>query len=317
LAERVEKRNRWPFFRDTPAGQARLGDDSQATLWKAVERCWSGYSGKDSRPYPGENQDQVGCCVGCGTKHAADATQAVEICLRGEAEAWKPLCIEAIYATGRIDVGNGEIGSGDGSLGAWSAEACTKFGFAPMEKIGGDDLTKFSPQRARQWGARSGGVPKAVKDIMAQHKMGAAAKVTTWAECKRALSQGYAVFVCSNIGFEGRKDQDGFISPRGTWPHCMAILGYQTGSKEGGFILNSWGPSAHPGARGVGDPPDGWGFWATGNTINRMLGQGDSYALSKFDGFPARKIDWWAGVPVKERFLAINRRPSLNLAYSP
>jgi hypothetical protein len=309
LAETARRRNRWPLFRDTPAGQAHFGNDQNVALWRSVERVWAAYPARDGRAYPSENQGEVGCCVGCGTKHAADATAAGEIVIGNRAESWKPLCVEAIYAAGRVDVGRGEI-AGDGSLGAWSAEAATRHGFAPMELIDGIDLRRFDPGRARQWGRRGAGVPEPVKAIMARHKMGAAARVTSWIECKQALAQHYAVFVCSHTGFESRKDRDGFLTPRGTWPHCMAILGYQTGEREGGLILNSWGPQAHPGPRGWGHPPEG-SFWADAQTIDRMLRQGDSFALSRFEGFPARKIDWWAGEARRATWVGHRRIPSL------
>jgi hypothetical protein len=39
-------------------------------------------------------------------------------------------------------------------------------------------------------------------------------------------------------------------------------------------------------------------FWVDADVLDRMLGQGDSFALSNYDGFPARRLpdDWTGGV---------------------
>lgn len=295
LAAQAQRAAGFPEFTDTPAGHAILNTDKPVALWKSVEKAWQRYNGpaKDSRPYPAENQQDVGCCVGCGTKHAADATYAVEIHELGEREQWKPLAIEPIYAAGRVDIGGGKI-RGDGSIGGWSAQAAKTIGFAPMETVGGADLSKFDRLRARDWGRR--GMPAAVKAESNKHKMGNAARVRSWDECKKALAQGYAIFLCSNVGFEGRKDADGFIRANGQWAHCMALLGYRV-DRDGGLILNSWGPDMHRGAAGWGDPPPA-SFWAEGSTIDRMCRSGECYALSSLQGFPARRVLEW---PVHRR----------------
>jgi hypothetical protein len=72
----------------------------------------------------------------------------------------------------------------------------------------------------------------------------------------------------------------------------MAILGFQLGKRPGAFIQNSWGPSAHTGPLGAGDPPTG-GFWADAEAVEKMLKAGDSWAFSSVVGFPARVIPWF------------------------
>jgi len=58
--------------------------------------------------------------------------------------------------------------------------------------------------------------------------------------------------------------------------------------------MNSWGKDWVKGPKGIGNPPDG-GYWASWDDVNRILSQGDSYAISDLTGFPKRKInadDW-------------------------
>ena len=277
-------------FRNTPAGRVALGDED-VFLWQAVRKV----NNRGPPWYPNVNQQSVGCCVGCGFKHAGDVVQAVQIA-GGATDTWKPLSVEAIYGISRVDVGGGRI-SGDGSVGAWAAKAVQEYGVAPMETIGGVDLTAFSPSRAREYGRK--GVPAEVKAAAKEHPVKGSALVTSWVDVKRSIQQGYPIAVCSDQGFAMERDASGRARPQGSWAHCMAIVGVRTskdGRSEGAFVLNSWGDAAHTGPVWPADAPVA-GFWADSAVIDRMVKQGDSFALSGFTGFPARKLDWFVHSP--------------------
>jgi hypothetical protein len=274
-----------PQFRDTPAGKAALGDED-VFLWQAVRKV----NNRGPPWYPNVNQESVGCCVGTGNKHGADICQAVQI-LDGRAEEWKPIAVESIYGPSRVEIGGGRI-RGDGSVGAWAKQAMEKIGVLPMEAFPGHDLTTFSPARCREWGRT--GMPDALEPTARMHPVKGAALVRSWADVKRAIDQGYPVAVCSDQGFTMVRDRDGFARASGSWPHCMCICGVRKSPREGGFILNSWGDRAHTGGVWPEDMPVA-GFWADAQTIDRMVRQGDSFALSDLAGFPARKVplDWF------------------------
>jgi hypothetical protein len=207
--------------------------------------------------------------------------------------------VEVIYAGSRVEIGGGRI-RGDGSVGAWAAKWLSTYGVVPMEKIGDHDLTTYSASRARSWGRT--GVPNDLEPTAKEHPVKGTALVTTWADVKRAVQQGYPVMVCSDRGFTMDRDKDGFASPQGTWNHCMAIIGVRGGSRTGGFILNSWGNRAHTGPRFPADAPSA-GFWADADVIERMVRQGDSFALSDVAGFPSRKMpNWWVQAPARDLF---------------
>lgn len=284
-----------PQFDATPAGRAALGDDD-VFLWQSVRKV----NNKGPPWYPNVNQQSVGCCVGCGWKHCADVVQATAI-LAGKAFEWQPVSVEVIYAGSRVDVGGGRI-SGDGSAGAWAKEYVqSRGGIAPMRKYGDTDLTTFSPTRARQWG--KGGVPKDVAAVAKEHPVKGCALVKSWADVKRSIQQGYPVAVCSDQGFAMERDSTGKARPQGTWNHCMAILGVRSakdGRTEAAFVLNSWGDQAHTGPVWPSDAPVA-GFWADAGVIDRMVRQGDSFALADVAGFPARKLDWFVQRPARVR----------------
>jgi hypothetical protein len=289
-------------FSATPAGQRAFGPlPAEAYLWKSVEKCWSAWPLKDSRPYPQENQSDVGMCVGTGGKHAADASLACEILFHGgQPSKWEPLSAEAIYAAGR-DVG-GDRSRSDGSFGPWSNKAMIERGFAPMRKYPSVDLTRFDRYRARAWAGPGPGIPADVKAVMERHKAVTCARIRTYDELVTALAQGYGSHICSSVGFEGKKDADGFIRPSGTWFHCMAITGYQSG-RAGVLVQNSWdGKYFHVGPAGAGSPPT-CSFWVAKSDVERWLERRDTYcyAVSGIQGFEPRapgKIDWLIRRPV-------------------
>ena len=133
------------------------------------------------------------------------------------------------------------------------------------------------------------------------------ALVKTTDEAKKALGQGYALFICSDVGFGSRgpytRDSDGFLRASGQWMHCMAVIGYRA-DKKGYLILNSWGDRWVGGPAGkYSDIPNG-SFWCDEPTMARILSQGDSYAVSGVKGFPRRKIqidDWIADAPKEKK----------------
>jgi hypothetical protein len=277
-------------FKATPAGKAVLGDED-VFLYRAVRKV----NNKGPPWYPNVNQQSVGCCVGCGWKHSADVVQAVQIAA-GQAGTWKPLSVEVIYGLSRVEIGGGRI-RGDGSVGAWARDAAMKYGMAPMQPYDSVDLSTFSPSRARDFGRK--GVPPEIEAIAKEHPVKSCALVTSWADVKRAIQQGYPVAVCSDVGYTMQRDQTGRCRPSGTWNHCMSIIAVRNGAAgvpEGGFILNSWGDDAHTGPTWPADAPLA-GFWADSSAIERMVKEGDSFALSGLQGFPARKLDWNVRVP--------------------
>ncbi len=288
-------------FDATPAGKAALGD-GDAFLWQPVYKLNGG-------KLANVNQQSVGCCVGCGFKHAVDFLQATQVVMLGRAAEWRPVAVEVIYAGSRVEVGGGRI-SGDGSVGAWAAKWVRDGGVLPMAAYPEADLSTFSPARARAWG-RSG-VPDPLEPAAKEHPVKGVALVKSWVDVQRAVLQGYPVVVCSDQGFTMSRDRDGFARPQGSWAHCMAIVGVKGGNRPGAFILNSWGDQAHTGPVWPADAPVA-GFWADAAVIDRMVRQGDSFALSDMASFPTRALNWLVG-PVPQRQPG---RAALELALAP
>lgn len=270
-----------PFFSMTNAAD-RETIPPAVYMWHAREKL-------TGRPWPARNQGSVGSCVSFGTAAAIEATMAAEV-LAGEPESVCDLAQEVIYAGSRVEVGNGKLGGSDGSIGAWAAEFVRRWGVLDRSVYGKYDLSTYDQARCRAWGKT--GVPDDLEPEARKHPVKAITMVQTWREAKEALASGYGISVCSTVGFEMKRDTDGFSSPSGKWAHCMALLGYQEGKREGGWICNSWGPDAHTGPVGAGNAPT-CGFWADASVIEKMLRMGDSWAFSAVAGFPARRPKWY------------------------
>ena len=272
------KRLPTPFFSDVgPRGPL----PNRMFLWEACRSVTGDL-------LPPRHQGSVGSCVGFGFAAAVDHLACVEI-YNGEAEEFQAAAPEMIYAGSRFEVGHGRLGSGDGSIGAWAAEWLNKWGVIPRGKYDTIDLRKYKESQCRHFGYV--GVPDSLEPKAKEHPVKSVAMVRTAGEACTALANGYPIAVCSNQGFDARRDNDGFAAPTQRWAHCMAIVGYQKGKRPGFYIVNSWGTSYHTGPTGAGDPSEA-GFWADASVVENMLAQNDSWALSGLNGFPARDLVW-------------------------
>ena len=229
----------------------------------------------------------IGDCVGHGYARAAMVLAATEIVL-GERERYAgDIASEDQYAGGRVEIGGGRLGNSDGSVGAWSARYITEYGTLLRQKYGSIDLTRYSGQRARDWGRRGAGVPDELEPSARQHPVRTVSLVSSYEEARDAIANGYPVPVCSAQGFSDKRDSQGFARPSGTWYHCMLFVAVDdTGERPGLLCDNSsWGPDWISGPKRH-DQPDGT-FWVDAETADRMLRRDpDSYSLSGFEGYP-------------------------------
>lgn len=290
-------------FGDTPAGQAT--DLPRSTyLWQAHQKLLG------SLP-PEKDQNPTGSCVGFGTTTAVERTLAADILARGgDKSEFSYFSEEVTYAGSRVEVNGGTCPirptradpSGDGSSGGWAAKFVTQWGMVPKAKYGDLDLTAYSAARARSW--NYSGVPDHLEPTARKHPVKSAARITSWADAKKALASGYGIQVASSQGFARQRDANGVARACGNWAHSMCLDGYHSDAdgREYGHVENSWSKVGyHTGPVGWGSPT-GAGFWADADVVNRMLREGDSYAFSGATGFPARKLNFLIrAVPARPR----------------
>lgn len=292
-------------FGDTDAGKSLDALPDHVYLWDATRKL----TGEPGKP---QNQGSVGSCTGFGGARSIERTLSAQIVSSGGFE-FRMISEEVLYAGSRVEIGGGRL-NGDGSTGGWIAKFAIDYGAAPKAQLGSYDLTNYDQSRARQWG--NSGVPNDLEPEVKKFGVKTVTKVTSWAEAKRALANGYGVMVCSDQGFTRQRDSNGVCKAQGQWMHCMAFDGYHVeGGKEYGHIENSWGPDYHVGPTGWGSPNTA-GFWADSSVIDRMLRQGDSWTFSAVQGFPKKKIDWFFdNEPAKKVKLQLRQRDLFALAY--
>lgn len=239
-------------------------------------KAWKDVLGKDPA-YPAQ---QIGDCVSFGHGHANDLLQCVEIGL-GAPSVYQETDTEFIYASSRAVAGI--LGRQDGSYGAAAVKAMTTVGMVSRPMLGADGA--YSGERAKDWGWH--GAPAPIREEAAPFKLGSAALVSTWDELIAALSNGYPVTICTARGFVLKRDDDGFCAPKGRWGHCMFVAAARF-DRPGACIVQSWGPDCPTGPVALGQPS--FSFWADRAVIESILGEGDSWALSKAPAFEKREL---------------------------
>jgi C1A family cysteine protease len=220
-------------FSDTEAGRFTTASalPDNVYLWDAARKVLG-------KLLPPRSQGKVGSCVAFGCIRAIEYTQLAEIAA-GENEEFRDLCTEINYGGGRIEVGKGRLGRGDGSIGAWSAEFAKRWGSLDRGVYGKYDFREYSQERCRAYGMS--GVPDDLEPEVKKYPISTITLVKTTEEAKKALSAGYGISVASDYGFKYTRNANGICAASGSWAHQMCICGYAKIEGNTYFrIDNSW-----------------------------------------------------------------------------
>ncbi len=268
-------------------GSLGTGEGQVVLLYKFLEKT----NLLAARPH----RQTIGDCVGHGFAMGVDLLTAVQIEGFHLAESFPgPAAVEVIYAGSKNEIAFQKHGitallRGDGSFGGYAAEFLNDYGSVPRAKYS-IDLSTYSGYRGRE--LTLNGLPQDIKILARKHPVRTAARVTSYKEARDAIANGYPVPVCSGIGFDpnkganqGGRDSQGFLHPADTWYHCMVLTAVDDNSSRPGLLCqNSWGTDWVDGPKRHGQP-DG-SFWVDADVVDAMLGEGDSYAISNYVGFP-------------------------------
>lgn len=273
-------------IRDTGKGKVQL-------LYKALELVNNGV-------YPTLTQ-AIGDCVSFGGAGALDTLKAVEIVMKGEYETFQTItATEYLYYVSRILIGKGSLGESDGSVGSWLVEGLKTYGALLRKKYGDIDLSVYSGQRAKQYGSPRQGAPKELVKFGQEHKIQTYTQVNSYEEVRDAVYNLYPVIICSGQGFTSQTDSEGFLRAQGSWGHCMFIHAVDDQPKRPGCcIQNSWGSTWVSGPKKLENPAGS--FWADAGVIDRIVKQGDSWAISNFQGYPQQDINWSVAEKAKQK----------------
>ena len=264
-----------------------VGEGQTRLLYKDYEKV-------HGKSYVPRTQGRAPSCVGQAVAAAVDFLAAVEI-RGGEPERRPPASAAAcvIYGLSRIEIGELSPNSMGGSHNLWAVQAVKEYGVVARLNYAllGYDLRQPDPGRAIKFG--SSGIPTGLEMIAKIHPVKDYISIDSYEECRDAIYMGCPVAVGSTQGFgEGKltRDKDGFLVPprRRFWPsvwnHAMVIIGVSDEGRRGALILNSWGSNWVNGPQRFGDEPAG-SFWVDWKIIDRMVKQGDSFAIRGFQGY--------------------------------
>lgn len=278
-----------PRFQIFGAAQDEDNSKKNVRLWDNVIAVRGGH-------LPNVPQ-QIGDCVSFGTASAINYLQYSQM-KRGPPAEFHAAFPPHLYGASRVTIGqqHGSHFRGDGSVGAYAAEAAQKIGVLPADH---PQCPPYSGDVARTWGRT--GPPQWALDAAKANKVQTIAPMESTDDVRDAICHGYPVTISSNWGTRTIRPQDGRNVARhdGSWGHCMCIVGYDgSASQPYWYVLNSWGPDAHPQPL-QGEPPGG--FWIDRKSLEYIVRSGDCWAFSAFDGFPAKELDLTPLRPKKAR----------------
>lgn len=232
------------------------------------------------------NQGECGSCVAFGAALACDILMAIDIVRNAKPRPQFRTDMQTIYWGSRVEIGRNRI-RGQGSVGVWAAEYLKSYGALPQKRFNEVDLTKYSPSVCCG-PLSSQGVPDTLEPTARLYPVKEYAQVKSFDEAVYALSMGSPVTIASSQGFRMTLDTNGFGTPSGTWNHQQCVIGYELDPVPCLIIANSWGACYSGGS-------SGWNpacMKVRKATAERMLKEGDSWALSRFAGFGGPVLDF-------------------------
>lgn len=224
----------------------------------------------------------IGDCVSRGVGHAIEIRCAMQ---GHECRPFPP----HVYGLSRVTIGRNKPPCGsDGAVLSWAIQGVRDYGYLEFGKAG----ELYTGPVARAWGCR-GPPPHALR--ASEPNRVTAQPVRNADELRDAICNGFPCVYAGRFAASDPVVRDGrrVCEWRGTWAHCMAIVGYDGSNATPYFyVLNSWGPSYH-GTPLQGEIPGG--FWVTASTADKMVTAGECWAVSDVRGFAVPvDIDWSA-----------------------
>lgn len=250
--------------------------------------------------FPGIKQF-TGSCVGAGGGNALFTLIAADCLVRNDPEE---ICVPFwLLPYGRSRFYMGDRSPGEGSQGSTFAKAVREDGTLPANR---DGLPSFQVGNsgALEWGGSveyswsDGDAPQTMELLPESRKH----LVRTTSQCRNAdcvrdaIVNGYPVTIASNWGGQMQCSTQGeppvLLNRRtGSWAHQMSVHNWWDHPTLGEifYVMNQWGHRAH-GTCPTGVTPGG--FWVKKEEIEWICRNGEVYAFSQFDGFPAQDVPW-------------------------
>ena len=275
------------------AGTSAPGD--KVCIWD----CWKHptvLAANGGKVYPGTRQ-VTGSCVGVGGGNTVYALSAVEVARLNDPEMALIPFWPIPYGRSRFYAGM--RGRGEGSMGSTFAKAVRVDGVVEARLPG---LPPWDEQDALCWGREAELEWSAGDRISAEwlaksrkHLVQQTAAISNADDLREAIRNYYP---CSFAGdWGGMMECRTAGTPpvllnerRGTWNHQQSVHGWWDHPELGElfYVLNQWGMRTH-GTCPSGAPPGG--YWIKKKDAEYQCRNGEVFAFSQFQGFPAQDIE--------------------------
>ncbi len=229
----------------------------------------------------------TGDCVSHGCATSVETAQCAEIAKYHQEEVFRPVFRPYCYGISRCarDLGNGRLGGGAGSTGAWGAGSLRLYGTLFCDD---KNVPAYSKAVAEKWG-RMPGPPEWAREAAADNCMGKTVKLRSLEQVSHELINRRPVTMACMYDFEMRpREYKGYhVGRRGktVGGHQGCLTEWMDDPFAGAYWQGSWGKDAH-GTPMNGEQPGG--FWIREADLDHHLNGNYSefFAMSHFAGHP-------------------------------
>lgn len=159
-------------------------------------------------------------CVSHGWGRVCQDLLLVQIANGEEEWPGAEVAREPIYGGSRVEVGGGQLGGSDGSVGAWAAKWVQGWGLVVYKKYGSIDLSDgYDVQRCRSYGSR--GVPSELETEAKLHPVKDCILITTPEQARDAICNLKFISICGSLGRTMQRMPGGWCPVEGNWGHCF------------------------------------------------------------------------------------------------
>lgn len=285
-----------PFFADAAPNLAGAAAPVDVLFWEIEEKIF----GSILQTQLLNTAQAIGDCVSWGESQTVQDTVLVNLMESGgNPSDWKgEVATEPIYGGSRYEIGGWHNDYSDGSIGLYAARWTKEYGILLRMKYGSIDLTTYSGQRAKEYGAK--GCPDELEPIAREHPITDYTLCKSYENVRDALCNLKPVANASNAGYEMKRRPQGICKRTGSWAHEMMFRGHCVikGNQPMVVQKNSWGDY-------LGDTnnrvtlesgreivlPKGH-FLVYPEDVTYVAKQGDTTAKAGVKGWAAQRIPW-------------------------
>jgi len=256
------------------------GEPEETKIWEYAKRLLGGQHVPTWRQL-------IGDCVSFGCKNVWVYRQVSEIAREYQEETLRFPFAPYYYGMSRTapDLGNGRLGTGDGSTGAWGAGAMRTGTLFDDD----NNVPAYHATVAKDWG-RGSGPPEWARELAKDNPVGKTAKLSSVEQVRHELINRRPVTMACmyDLEMQPREYRGHHVFKRGAvvGGHQIALIEWMDDPFPAAYLIGSWGANAH-GTPLNGEPPGG--AWVRAEDLEHHMrgGYSEFFAMSLLAGHPS------------------------------